>query len=123
MENFEEILRKYLHQFLLSSGTAALALVFLMGCQTNKISETQRFEASIRKELPFRVWRNVVVSKKNQRLICIDRYLQDGLRGMMSVRAVRRNTALRWCLTVYVRYWMRRVSTNGEKRLDFHQSR
>ena len=114
-------------------GTAASVLVFLTGCQTNNISEAQRFEASIRKELPFRidtlrwfdgvdmatyqfasqdyiqtlpdaeigmngelfvyrtfdfqnasrqtedkVWRNVVVSKKNQRIICIDRYLRDG---------------------------------------------
>lgn len=25
-----------------------------------------------------KVWRNVVVSKKNQRIICIDRYLKDG---------------------------------------------
>jgi hypothetical protein len=115
----------------------------LVGCQTNNISELQRFETSIRKELPFRmdslswfdggdiatyqfanqdyspalpdaeigmngdvsvyrtfdfqeaipanaptrslsrqpedkVWRNVVVSKKNQRIICIDRYLKDG---------------------------------------------
>ena len=135
-------------------GTTALALVFLTACQTNNISEAQRFETSIRKELPFRidtlrwfdgvdmatyqfasqdyiqtppdaeigmngelsvyrtfdyqnaipadaparpygtlspertrslsrqtedkVWRNVVVSKKNQRIICIDRYLRDG---------------------------------------------
>ena len=114
-------------------GAAALALVFLTGCQTNNISEAQRFETSIQKELPFRVdslrwfdgvdmatyqfasqdyiptlpdaeigmngevsvyrtfdfqkaslqaedkvWRNVVVSKKNQRIICIDRYLRDG---------------------------------------------
>lgn len=105
----------------------------LVGCQTKNISEAQRFEASIRKELPFRidslrwfdgvdmatyqfanqdyvstlpdaeiglngdvsvyqtfdfqkasrqtedkVWRNVVVSKKNQRIICIDRYLKGG---------------------------------------------
>ncbi len=114
-------------------GTAALVLIILAGCQTNSISETQRFEASIRKELPFHIdslrwfdgvdmatyqfanqdyvttlpdaeigmngdvsvyrtfdyqkasrqaediiWRNVVVSKKNQRIICIDRYLRDG---------------------------------------------
>ena len=114
-------------------GAAALALVFLTGCQTNNISEAQRFETSIQKELPFRVdslrwfngvdmatyqfasqdyiptlpdaeigmngevsvyrtfdfqkaslqaedkvWRNVVVSKKNQRIICIDRYLRNG---------------------------------------------
>ena len=25
-----------------------------------------------------KVWRNVIVSKKNQRIICIDRYLRDG---------------------------------------------
>ena len=36
-------------------GTAALVLVFLAGCQTNNISEAQRFEASVRKELPFRI--------------------------------------------------------------------
>ena len=114
-------------------GAAALLLAFLAGCQTNETSEAQRFETSIRKELPFRidtlrwfdgadmatyqfanqdyvpalpdaeiglngevsvyrtfdfqkasrqtedkVWRNVVVSKKNQRIICIDRYLRDG---------------------------------------------
>ena len=112
---------------LLLSGTAALALVFLTGCQTNNISEVQRFETSIKKELPFRidslrwfdctdmttyqfanqdyssvlpdeeigmngelsvyrtfdfqkasrqtedkVWRNVVVSKKNQHITCKD---------------------------------------------------
>ena len=110
-----------------------LPVIILTGCQTNNISEAQRFETSIRKELPFRidtlrwfdgvdmatyqfasqdyiqtlpdaeigmngelsvyrtfdyqnasrqtedkVWRNVVVSKKNQRIICIDRYLRDG---------------------------------------------
>ena len=110
-------------------GAAAL---FLVGCQTKNVSEAQRLEASVRKELPFRVdslrwidgvdretyqfasqdyvttppdaeigmdgnlsvyrifdfqkalrqtedkvWRNVVVSKKNQRVICIDRYLRD----------------------------------------------
>ena len=115
-------------------GTAALVLIFLTGCQTNNMSEAQRFEVSIKKELPFRidslrwfdgtdmptyqfanqdyssalpdaeigmngelsvyrtydfqkassrqaedkVWRNVVVSKKNKRIICVDRYLQDG---------------------------------------------
>ncbi|MBR6828803.1 MAG: hypothetical protein IKM76_11755 [Prevotella sp.] len=114
-------------------GTTALVLVFLTACQTNNISEAQRFDTSIKKELPFRidtlrwfdgtdmptykfahhnyvttqpdaeismngelsayrtfdfqkasrqtedkVWRNVVVSKKNQRIICIDRYLRDG---------------------------------------------
>lgn len=114
-------------------GTAALALVFLTSCQTNNISEAQRFETSIGKELPFRVdslcwfdgidivtyqfanrdylpvlpdaeislngemsvyrtfdfqkasrqaedkvWRNVIVSKKNKRIICIDRFLRDG---------------------------------------------
>lgn len=114
-------------------GIAASALVFLTGCQTQRLSEAQRFEASIRKELPFRIdtlrwfdgvdvvtyqfanqnyiqtqpdaeigmngeisvyrtfdyqkasrqtedkiWRNVVVSKKNRRIICIDRYLKDG---------------------------------------------
>lgn len=109
-----------------------LPLLFLVGCQTNHVSESQRFEASVRKELPFRidslrwfdgvdityqfacqdyvstlpdteidtngeltsyrtldfqkalqqtedkVWRNVVVSKKNQRIICIDRFLKNG---------------------------------------------
>ncbi len=110
-----------------------LPLVILAGCQARNISEAQRFEASVKRELPFRidslrwfdgvdmatyqfasqdyvptlpdaeigmngelsvyrtydnmkttrqaedkVWRNVVVSKKNQRIICIDRYLKDG---------------------------------------------
>ena len=36
-------------------GTAASVLVFLTGCQTNNISEAQRFEASVRKEMPFRI--------------------------------------------------------------------
>ena len=110
-----------------------LPLLFLAGCQTKNVSEAQRFETSVRKELPFhidslrwfdgidnatyqfacrdyvstppdavigmdgelsvyrtldfqkasrqtedKVWRNVVVSKKNQRILCIDRYLKDG---------------------------------------------
>ena len=114
-------------------GAAAPFLVFLAGCRTKNVSEAQRFEASVGKELPFhvdslrwmdggdmasgqfanhgyvatppdaeigmdgnlsvyrtfdfqkalrqtedKVWRNVVVSKKNQRVICIDRYLRDG---------------------------------------------
>jgi tetratricopeptide (TPR) repeat protein len=109
-----------------------LPLVILAGCQARNISEAQRFEASVKRELPFRIdslrwfdgvdmamyqfasqdyvptlpdaeigmngelsvyrtydymkmtrqaedkfWRNVVVSKKNQRIICIDRYLRD----------------------------------------------
>ena len=109
------------------------AAILLAGCQTKNISEVQRFEKSVRKELPFRVdslqwidgtnattyhfanhdyestfpdaeigsdgqlsvyrnflyamparqsddviWRNVVVSPKNQRVICIDRYLREG---------------------------------------------
>ena len=113
--------------------TLLLLTCSLAGCQTNNITEAQRFETSVRKELPFRidslrwfdgvdmatyqfanqdyiptlpdaeigmngdvsvyrtfdfqkasrqtedkVWRNVVVSKKNQRIICIDRYLRDG---------------------------------------------
>ena len=32
-----------------------LPLIILAGCQTNNISEARRFEASIRKELPFRI--------------------------------------------------------------------
>ena len=32
-----------------------LPLIILAGCQTNNMSEAQRFETSIRKELPFRV--------------------------------------------------------------------
>lgn len=115
-------------------GAAAMALAFLAGCQTGNVSEAQRFEASVRKELPFRVdslrwfdgidtetyqlfnhyyiptlpdaeigmdgnlsvyrtfdykkptlqtedkvWRNVVVSKKNLRVICIDRYMKKGV--------------------------------------------
>ena len=116
----------------LSLATVALVLISLASCQTN-ISEAQRLEASVKKELPFpidsmhwldgadvatyrfsnqndittlpdaeigtngelfvyrtidfekasrqaedKIWRNVVVSKKNQRIICIDRYLRDG---------------------------------------------
>ena len=103
------------------------------GCQTKNMTEAERFDASVRRELPFAVdslrwldgvdmatyqfackyyiatppdafigmdgelnvyktslfdkptlqtedvvWRNVVVSKKNQRIICIDRYLRNG---------------------------------------------
>ena len=114
-------------------GAAVLFLLLVAGCQTSRLSESQRFEASVRKELPFRVdsmrrvsgtdfvtfqfsnqeyisalpdaeigskgslsvyktffqemptrqsedkiWRNVVVSRKNQRIICIDRYLKEG---------------------------------------------
>lgn len=36
-------------------GAAALLLTFLAGCHTGDVSEAQRFEASVRKELPFRV--------------------------------------------------------------------
>ena len=105
----------------------------LMGCKTKYITEQQRFERSVLKELPFSVdsvswlasgdlptfsffnaeyvhaspdaeirpdgdywicnmfdaeplthqkeeniWRNVLVSRKNQRVVCIDRYLQQG---------------------------------------------
>ena len=131
----------------------ALAVIMFAGCQTKNVTETERFDASVRKELPFAVdslrwldgvdmatyqfacrdyvatppdafigldgalnvynnflfenrwsseshsartngrvvtevdevkptrqtedvvWRNVVMSKKNQRIICIDRYL------------------------------------------------
>ncbi len=115
-------------------GAAALVLVFLAGCQTKNVSEAQRFERSVRKDIPFRVdtlqcfddidvvtyrftnhyyiptlpdaeigmdgnlsvyrtfdfekstlqdenkvWRNVIVSKKNQRVICIDRYMKKGV--------------------------------------------
>lgn len=110
-----------------------LPLILLAGCQTKNVSEAQRLEASVRKEMPFRVdslhwfdgtdatyefanhyyiptlpdaeigmdgnlsgyrnfdfekstlqdenkvWRNVVVSKKNQRVICIDRYMKKGV--------------------------------------------
>ena len=111
----------------------ALAAIMFAGCQTKSVTETERFDASVRKELPFAVdslrwfdgvdmatyqfacrdyvamppdafigldgalnvynnflfekptcqtedvvWRNVVVSKKNRRIICIDRYLRDG---------------------------------------------
>ncbi|MBQ9356111.1 MAG: hypothetical protein IJT98_02305 [Prevotella sp.] len=113
--------------------TALLALVVLTGCKTNGLTEAQRFERSVLKELPFAVdsirwltgvdvptfwflngeytsyapdaeirpdgswevwkkfvpekltrqweeniWRNVVVSRKNRRVICIDRYLRHG---------------------------------------------
>ena len=107
--------------------------VSFSACQTKKVKEAERFDVSVRKELPFlvdtlrwldgvdmatyqfackdyiatqpdafigqkgelyvnntflfekptrqtedMVWRNVVVSKKNMRIICIDRYLSDG---------------------------------------------
>lgn len=109
-----------------------LPFLFLAGCQTKNVSEVQRLETSVRKELPFhldslrwfdgvevtyqfanqdyvtvlpdaeigmdgalfayrtndynktarqtedKVWRNVVISKKNRRVTCIDRYLKDG---------------------------------------------
>ena len=108
-------------------------LVLMVSCQTKNVSEAQKFEASIRKELPFHIdsmrwvngtdittfqfanqdyvstppdaeinsngvlsvyrtfifekptsqsedhiWRNIIVSKKNRRVICIDRYLREG---------------------------------------------
>ena len=110
-----------------------LAAILFTGCQTKNVTEAEKFDASVRKELPFTVdslrwldgvdmatyqfacrdyvatppdafigldgalnvynnflfekptrqtedviWRNVVVSKKNQRIICIDRYLSEG---------------------------------------------
>ncbi|MBP5339224.1 MAG: hypothetical protein J6Z14_07990 [Prevotella sp.] len=113
--------------------SSAMLLASLAGCQTQKFAEHQRFDASVRKELPFRVdslrrmdgtdmaayqlfnhyyiqtlpdaeigkdgnlsvyktfdfkgatlqtddkvWRNIVVSKKNRRVICIDRYMEKG---------------------------------------------
>ncbi len=109
-----------------------LALM-LVGCKTNNLTEQQRFERSVLKELPFgvdsiswltsgnlptfrfanaeyanaspdaeirpdgdywvcnmfdteppapqteeNIWRNVLVSQKNQRVVCIDRYLTQG---------------------------------------------
>ena len=106
----------------------ALIAIMFAGCQTKNMTEAERFDASVRRELPFAVdslrwldgvdmatyqfackyyiatppdafigmdgelivyktslfdkptlqtedmvWRNVVVSKKNQRIICIDR--------------------------------------------------
>ncbi len=111
----------------------ALPALLFAGCQTKNATEAERFDASVRKELPFAIdslcwldgvdmatyrfacrdyvatapdafigpdgelnvykttilekpirqaedmiWRNVVVSKKNQRIICIDRYLSEG---------------------------------------------
>ena len=111
----------------------ALPALLFAGCQTKSLTEAERFDASVRRELPFKVdslrwfdgvdmttyqfacrdyvatppdafigpdgalnvynnflfeaparqaedmvWRNVVVSKKNRRIICIDRYLSDG---------------------------------------------
>lgn len=111
----------------------ALAAILFTACQTKNVTETERFDTSVRKELPFAVdslrwldgvdmatyqfacrdyvaappdafigldgalnvynnslfekptrqmedvvWRNVVVSKKNRRIICIDRYLSEG---------------------------------------------
>lgn len=110
----------------------ALPALLFAGCQTKNATEAERFDASVRKELPFAIdslcwldgvdmatyrfacrdyvatapdafigpdgelnvykttilekpirqaedmiWRNVVVSKKNQRIICIDRYLSE----------------------------------------------
>ena len=110
-----------------------LTAIMFAGCQTKNMTEAEKFDASVRKELPFAVdslrwldgtdmatyqfacrdyvamppdafigldgalnvynnflfekptcqtedvvWRNVVVSKKNRRIICIDRYLRDG---------------------------------------------
>ena len=111
----------------------ALIAIMFAGCQTKNMTEAERYDASVRRELPFAVdslrwldgvdmatyqfackyyiatppdafigmdgelnvyktslfdkptlqtedmvWRNVVVSKKNQRIICIDRYLRNG---------------------------------------------
>ena len=111
----------------------ALIAIMFAGCQSKNMTEAERFDASVRRELPFAVdslrwldgvdmatyqfackyylamppdafigmdgelnvyktslfdkptlqtedvvWRNVVVSKKNQRIICIDRYLRNG---------------------------------------------
>lgn len=111
----------------------ALTAIMFAGCQNSHLSETERFDVSVKKELPFAVdslrwldgvdmatyqfacrdyvatppdafigldgalnvynnflfekptrqtedvvWRNVVVSKKNRRIICIDRYLSNG---------------------------------------------
>ena len=111
----------------------ALTAIAFAGCHTKNMTEAERFDASVREELPFdvdslrwldgvdmatyqfackdyvatppdafigldgalnvynnflfekptrqsedMVWRNVVVSKKNQRIICIDRYLSEG---------------------------------------------
>lgn len=110
-----------------------LLALMLVGCKANDLTEQQRFERSVLKELPFRVdsvswltsgdtktfrfanaeyvnanpdaeirpdgdywvcnvfdagppahqaeeniWRNVVVSRKNQRVVCVDRYLTQG---------------------------------------------
>ena len=119
----------------------ALIAIMFAGCQTKNMTEAERFDASVRRELPFAVdslrwldgvdmatyqfacrdyvatppdafigqdgalnvynnflfetptrqtgdmvWRNVVVSKKNQRIICIDRYLSEGrTRGFVYV--------------------------------------
>ena len=87
-------------------GAVAAFLVFLTACQTKNVSEIQRFETSVRKELPFRVdslrWFDgveVTYQFANQnyitvlpdaeigmngelsayrRVTCIDRYLKDG---------------------------------------------
>ena len=111
----------------------ALTAILFAACQTGKVTEAERFDASVRRELPFAVdslrwldgtdmatyqfacrdyvatppdafigpdgslnvynnflfeaptrqtedmlWRNVVVSKKNRRVICVDRYLSGG---------------------------------------------
>lgn len=111
----------------------ALALLLLVGCRSSHLTERQRFERSVLKDIPFRVdsiswlssgdvptfrfvnagytaaapdaeirpdgdywvcnvfdaeppsrqadetiWRNVVVSPNNRRVVCIDRYLRHG---------------------------------------------
>ena len=118
---------------LLSFATILIAILTLAACQSQQLTELERFQNSINKELPFKVdsltwlqsndiptfyfsnptfiadapdaeisrdgglfvtrtffkeslarqdadhlWRNVVVSKKNQRVICIDRYVNGG---------------------------------------------
>ena len=127
------------------------------GCQTKNVTESERFDASVRKELPFTVdslrwldgvdmatyqfacrdyvatppdafirldgalnvynnflfekptrqtkdvvWRNVVVSKKNQRIICIDRYLSEGrTKGFVYVL----QSETKWFPTLGLYHW------------------
>ena len=113
--------------------TLLLLALMLAGCKSSHMTEQQRFERSILKELPFsidsiswltsgdlptikfanagytdaapdaeirpdgdywacnmfdseptahqaeeNIWRNVLVSRKNQRVVCVDRYLRQG---------------------------------------------
>ncbi|MBQ6751426.1 MAG: hypothetical protein IJR02_11780 [Bacteroidaceae bacterium] len=42
-------------KFIYEYGVMALLLGMLVGCQTKNTTEAQRFEASVKRELPFQV--------------------------------------------------------------------